>query len=67
MSTKQLTWLAVGLIAALTFGATDCSILPGNDSKGTVVKVVDGDTVDIRIAGEDTRVRLLNIDTPVNR
>ncbi|MGO1727386.1 thermonuclease family protein [Glutamicibacter sp. BW77] len=64
MSTKKLTWLSVGLTAALTFGATGCSILPGNDSNGTVVKVVDGDTVDIRIAGEDTRVRLLNIDTP---
>ena len=64
MSTKKTGWICLGLTAALAFGATGCSILPRNDSSGTVVKVIDGDTVDIRIAGQDTRVRLLNIDTP---
>jgi len=31
---------------------------------GTVVRVVDGDTVDIEIGGTTERVRLLGIDTP---
>lgn len=30
----------------------------------TVLKVVDGDTIDVQRAGERVRVRLLNIDTP---
>src|SRR4051794_17790781 len=30
----------------------------------TVVKVVDGDTIDVRYDGDTHRVRLLNIDTP---
>lgn len=31
---------------------------------GTVIDVIDGDTVDIEIAGIEERVRLLGIDTP---
>jgi micrococcal nuclease len=30
----------------------------------TVVKIVDGDTLDVRYGGEEHRIRLLNIDTP---
>jgi micrococcal nuclease len=36
---------------------------PG-DGLGTVVAVVDGDTVDVMIAGRAERVRLIGIDTP---
>lgn len=32
--------------------------------EGVVVRVVDGDTVDVRVAGGVRRVRVLNIDTP---
>lgn len=32
--------------------------------QGTVVRVVDGDTVDVAIGGEVERVRLIGIDTP---
>lgn len=32
--------------------------------KATVVKIVDGDTIDVRYEGAEHRVRLLNIDTP---
>ncbi len=32
--------------------------------RAVVERVVDGDTVDVRLAGEVVRVRLLNIDTP---
>lgn len=30
----------------------------------TVIRVVDGDTVDVRRGGDEVRVRLLNVDTP---
>ena len=43
--------------AALAGGA-------GQGAVATVVHVVDGDTVDIRVAGQVERVRLLGIDTP---
>lgn len=32
--------------------------------EGSVVRVIDGDTVDIRIGGKVERVRLLNVDAP---
>src|SRR5690606_37687278 len=32
--------------------------------EGTVVRVVDGDTLVAVVAGEETTIRLLNIDTP---
>jgi micrococcal nuclease len=39
-----------------------------NDShftlRGPVVRVVDGDTIDVRVAGRTERVRVLGIDTP---
>lgn len=47
--------------AALVMTLPACS---ADDSRGTVVRVIDGDTVDMKIAGEETRVRLLNVDTP---
>lgn len=36
---------------------------PGPD-RAVVVKVVDGDTLDVRYDGAERRVRLLNVDTP---
>lgn len=39
-------------------------ILQGAPDQGKVVKVIDGDTMDIMIDGVLTRVRLLGIDTP---
>jgi micrococcal nuclease len=35
-----------------------------NDGRATIVHVVDGDTIDVRIDGRDERVRLIGIDTP---
>ena len=35
-----------------------------DDGTATVTHVVDGDTIDVRIAGRDERVRLIGIDTP---
>ena len=36
----------------------------GQDGRGTVVAVVDGDTVVVDVAGREERVRLIGIDTP---
>ena len=46
---------------ALSAGCTDP--VP-RDGMATVVRVVDGDTIDVSIAGRDERVRLIGIDTP---
>lgn len=32
--------------------------------RGTVARIVDGDTLDVTLAGTKTRIRLLNVDTP---
>jgi endonuclease YncB( thermonuclease family) len=37
---------------------------PSTDGRGTVVRVVDGDTIVVHIAGRDEHVRLIGIDTP---
>ena len=34
------------------------------DGRATVVRVIDGDTIVVRIGGRDENVRLLGIDTP---
>ena len=50
--------------------AAACSVLlgactsPGFDGTATVVSVVDGDTLTVRIAGRTETVRLIGIDTP---
>jgi micrococcal nuclease len=35
-----------------------------SDGSATIMHVVDGDTIDVRIGGRDERVRLIGIDTP---
>lgn len=39
-------------------------VLQNTPEQATVVRVIDGDTIDVTIAGEITRLRLLGIDTP---
>jgi micrococcal nuclease len=36
----------------------------GVDGRATIVRVVDGDTIVVRLAGQHERVRLIGIDTP---
>ena len=56
------------LVAALVAGGSAAcrhlAAAPPADGRATVVDVVDGDTIDVRIAGRDERVRLIGIDTP---
>ncbi|MFE5774492.1 thermonuclease family protein [Brachybacterium sp. NPDC056505] len=55
--------MAIGAVAAV--GITGAVAAFGDDdTRGEVVRVIDGDTLVARIDGDDVRVRLLNIDTP---
>lgn len=49
---------------ALPAGAAAKPKLPAGTIAASVVKIVDGDTVDVRRAGKTLRVRLLEVDTP---
>lgn len=57
-----------GVVAGvvLLLSATACTGTgeAGPPGAATVVRVVDGDTVDVRIGGREERVRLIGIDTP---
>jgi micrococcal nuclease len=55
--------IAVACIALLMGGCARHSPT-ANDGKATVIRVVDGDTIVVRIGGHDENVRLLGIDTP---
>ena len=53
------------LVGIFAVGAVAFIALGGDDEDTVVVnRVIDGDTIDVDIDGENTRVRLLNIDTP---
>jgi micrococcal nuclease len=54
-------WL-IAAAAGLPACAVDADSLPPD--VGVVERVVDGDTIDLRIGGRDERVRLIGIDTP---
>ena len=45
-----------------TFSSVDSEIL--NSSKGTVIQVIDGESLLININGKETRIRLIGIDVP---
>lgn len=50
--------------AATVVGGVAVVATASDDPEATVVKIVDGDTLDVRYDGGTHRVRLLNIDTP---
>lgn len=53
------------LVGIFAVGAVASVVLGGGDEDTVVVnRVIDGDTIEVDIDGDDTRVRLLNIDTP---
>ncbi|WP_210244082.1 thermonuclease family protein [Arthrobacter yangruifuii] len=61
---------AVGAAAVVVLAATSCSEPAAAEPEvqprdgATVVRVIDGDTLVVDLAGEDVTVRLLNVDTP---
>jgi micrococcal nuclease len=62
VATAATPGTAEGASAASANAAPDVSHRAGN--RGEVVRVVDGDTLIVRLAGDDERVRLIGIDTP---
>src|SRR5262245_50751171 len=57
------------LIGVLSLAASFITVATHADGshftlRGPVVRVVDGDTIDVRVAGGTERVRVLGIDTP---
>lgn len=58
---------AAALVLALVLVAAGCGrggAAAGNDGQAQVVRVVDGDTIVVRLGGTEEKVRLLGIDTP---
>lgn len=65
LSKKAMWWTAGLLIALLTVaGVAYSAVSKAELDRATVLQVIDGDTVDVTLHGERTRVRLLNVDTP---
>lgn len=50
---------AMGVVAGTAYAVTS-----DEDRRGEVVRVIDGDTLIALVDGEETTIRLLNIDTP---
>src|SRR3954465_3938475 len=53
-------------LASVVLIPCSCSHHAGTstDGRGTVVRVIDGDTIVVHIGGTDEHVRLIGIDTP---
>jgi micrococcal nuclease len=59
----MVRWIPVACIALLMCGCARHSAT-ATDGKATVVRVIDGDTIVVHIAGRDENTRILGIDTP---
>jgi len=57
-------FVAVAVFALDRFGTGDDEPASGGRAAGVVTRVVDGDTVAVRIDGADERVRYIGVDTP---
>jgi len=58
----------LALVVLLVIAGAGCRRAAGGPAPdagtGTVVRVIDGDTVDVRLGGRTERVRLIGVDTP---
>lgn len=57
---------AAVLTCVVALGTPGCAAGPATSGDGlaTVAEVIDGDTIDVEIAGRTERIRLIGIDTP---
>jgi micrococcal nuclease len=62
----RITLVALAITAAACRGGgTDVAVsLDAGPATATVVRVIDGDTLDLSLSGQRVRVRLIGIDTP---
>jgi micrococcal nuclease len=62
---RSLLLLALSLVAlAVAWSGRGGDAAPARDRIGRVVRVVDGDTIAVALAGRTERVRYIGIDTP---
>lgn len=59
-----LAVLAVAAIGTFRWFNSKCATPPQNQPIATVIKIVDGDTIDVTIGEDEHCIRLLNIDAP---
>ena len=72
MPAKRKLAAACAVLLSVGIVATGCTSVPApaavkKDSQATVVRIVDGDTIVADLAGTETTIRLLNIDTPESK
>jgi micrococcal nuclease len=56
--------IAVAAAAAVVRSGGEDADGPNSTSEAAVVRVVDGDTIAVRLGGRDERVRYIGVDTP---
>lgn len=56
--------IAAGVVTGSLVWAGVAYANNASQSVATVVRVIDGDTVEAKVAGRSTTIRLLNVDTP---
>lgn len=61
---KRFRRVLAGICVALLAVGVLAIAFSSSSHAATIVRVVDGDTVDVMVKGEQVRVRLLNIDAP---
>ncbi len=63
-SRLQLMYRMLAVLISTTAGCTTNITAPASTNEASVVQVVDGDTVRLRIADTTETVRLIGVDTP---
>jgi len=68
---RALPWIALLLLAGLVLGDVPApweedaaAPRPGGSAVATVARVIDGDTILVRLDGREERVRYIGLDTP---
>lgn len=67
---RALPWIVLLLLAGLVLGdvslpgGDDAALQPGGTAHGEVERVIDGDTIVVRLGEREERVRYVGIDTP---
>jgi micrococcal nuclease len=64
MLTRVLPAVLPFALLAVLLATPSCASQPSTTDTITVTRVIDGDTIEVRLAGSTETVRLLGIDTP---